>query len=85
MREDWEAEDMVAAWTLVDDDWELVANKSGATRRGFALLLKLFEQKGRFPDALDEGSSDRRHLRRRPDRYRTGRARGPGLGGQSIN
>ena len=39
LREDWEPEDMVR-----DDDWELVANKSGATRLGFALLLKLFEQ-----------------------------------------
>ena len=37
-----------------DDDWELVANTGGATRLGFALLLKLFEREGRFPDALDE-------------------------------
>ena len=54
VREDWEPEDVVAAWTLVDDDRELVANKSGTTRLGFALLLKFFEQEGRFPDDLDE-------------------------------
>ena len=29
----------MAAWTLLDDDWELVANKAGATRLGFSLLL----------------------------------------------
>ncbi len=49
MRQDWEPEDLLAAWTLVDTDWELVANKAGATRLGFALLLKFFEFEARFP------------------------------------
>jgi len=31
-----------------------VANKSGATRLGFGLLLKFFELEGRFPDVLEE-------------------------------
>jgi hypothetical protein len=34
---------------LLEADWELVANKAGATRLGFALLLKFFELKARFP------------------------------------
>ena len=42
MRQDWEPEDLLAAWTLVEDDWRLVANKTGATRLGFAVLLKFF-------------------------------------------
>ena len=33
----------MANWTLVDGDWDLVANKRGATRLGFSLLLKFFE------------------------------------------
>ena len=49
MRREWQPEELIACWTLVDRDWELVANKSGATRLGFALLLKFFELEGRFP------------------------------------
>jgi hypothetical protein len=44
----------VAAWTLLDDDWELVANKAGATRLGFSLLLKFFELEARFPRHIGE-------------------------------
>jgi len=40
VQKNWEPEDVVGAWTVVEDDWRLVANKSGPTRLGFALLLK---------------------------------------------
>jgi hypothetical protein len=30
-------------WTLTGDDWNLVGNKSGETRLGFAVLLKFYE------------------------------------------
>jgi hypothetical protein len=43
MRPEWEPEELVSCRTLVDADWELVANKAGATRLGFALPLKFFE------------------------------------------
>jgi hypothetical protein len=49
MRREWTPEDLIASWTLVEDDWRLVGNKSGATRLGFALLLKFLELEGRFP------------------------------------
>jgi hypothetical protein len=49
MRREWTPEDLIASWTLVEDDWRLVGNKTGATRLGFALLLKFFELEGRFP------------------------------------
>lgn len=39
---------MVLGWTLVGDDWRLLGNKTGATRLGFALLLKFFELEARF-------------------------------------
>jgi hypothetical protein len=32
MRQEWSPEDVVACWTPVGPDWELVANKSGPTR-----------------------------------------------------
>ena len=49
MRPEWEPDELIACWTLVEADRDLVANKSGATRLGFALLLKFFELEARFP------------------------------------
>lgn len=49
MRQEWEPEDLIACWTLVDDDWRLLANKRGRSRLAFALFLKFFELEGRFP------------------------------------
>lgn len=54
VRQEWESEDLVGAWTLVDDDWRRIANKRGATRLGFALLLRFFELEARFPEDPDE-------------------------------
>jgi TnpA family transposase len=54
VRQEWSPEDVVACWTLVDGDWDLVANKAGTTRLGFCLMLKFFEMEGRFPDLLEE-------------------------------
>jgi hypothetical protein len=54
VRQEWSPEKLLANWTLVDGDWDLVANKSGTTRLGFSLLLKFFELEGRFPDVLEE-------------------------------
>ncbi|BAC68233.1 MULTISPECIES: Tn3 family transposase [Streptomyces] len=40
VRQEWSLEDVVACWTLVEGDRDLVANKSGPTRLGFCLMLK---------------------------------------------
>jgi hypothetical protein len=53
------ADGIVGSWTLVDEDWRLVANKAGATRLGFALLLKFFELEARFPAGVEESPSAR--------------------------
>ena len=53
MRREWELEDLIACWTLDEDELALLANKTGATRLGFALLLKYFEQEARFPRRED--------------------------------
>lgn len=49
MRSDWSPEDLISCWTLDEADWRLLANKTGATRLGFAVLLKFMELEGRFP------------------------------------
>jgi DNA invertase Pin-like site-specific DNA recombinase len=54
MRREWEPEDLIACWTLGEADWKLLANKRGATRLGFALVLKFFELEARFPRHVGE-------------------------------
>ncbi|NYH80645.1 hypothetical protein FHR84_004011 [Actinopolyspora biskrensis] len=49
MQREWRPDELVGSWTLVGADWQLMGNKSGATRLGFALLLKFFEIGARFP------------------------------------
>ncbi len=43
------AGDVEDRWTLRAADRALLGNKTGATRLGFAVLLKLFQAEGRFP------------------------------------
>ncbi len=54
MRQEWSTDELVAAWTLVGEDWPLVGNKTAATRLGFAVLLKFFEIEARFPQQASE-------------------------------
>ncbi|WP_327209267.1 DUF4158 domain-containing protein [[Kitasatospora] papulosa] len=54
MRRDWEPEDLIEVWTLLEEDQERLRNKSGANRLGFALLLKFFEVEARFPEDAAE-------------------------------
>lgn len=49
MKRLWSDEDLVAHFTLLPQDRQLLQNKTGATRLGFAVLLKCFQQEGRFP------------------------------------
>jgi hypothetical protein len=54
MRREWEPEELIASWTLLDDDWRLVGNKTGATRLRFSLILKFFAIEARFPRHVGE-------------------------------
>ncbi len=54
MRMEWSPEELVGSWTLVEEDQRLIGNKSGATRLGFALLLKFFELEARFPTSATD-------------------------------
>ena len=54
MKRQWETEELVEHWTLDVEDRVLLGNKTGATRLGFAVLLKFFQQEGRFPQHKHE-------------------------------
>ena len=53
MRREWDLEELIECWTLDEGEFELVGNKSGATRLGFSLMLKFFELQTRFPRRED--------------------------------
>jgi hypothetical protein len=43
MKRQWDIEELIEHFTLVEDDLEFLANKTGPTRLGCALLLKCFQ------------------------------------------
>ena len=53
MQTEWEPDELIGTWTL-GTDWDLIANKAGATRIGFAAMLKFYEVEGRFPAYREE-------------------------------
>ena len=44
----WISMSWLRDWTLLDDEWPLVARKRGGSRLVFALLLKSYGRHGRF-------------------------------------
>jgi Domain of unknown function (DUF4158) len=44
-----DVDELVEHWALLKDEQALVAGKRGATRLGFAVLLKFYTQHGQFP------------------------------------
>jgi len=54
MKRQWEAEELLEHWTLNVEELALLGNKTGATRLGFAVLLKFFQKEARFPAYKNE-------------------------------
>lgn len=54
MKRTWDTEELVEHWTLMPPEIELLRNKTGPTRLGFALLLKFFQYEARFPKDTNE-------------------------------
>ncbi|MEL7144110.1 MAG: Tn3 family transposase [Cyanobacteria bacterium J06573_11] len=50
MKRKWTNHELLDHWTLAAEETRLVLSKKGANRLGFALLLKFFQLKGRFPE-----------------------------------
>lgn len=49
MKRQWENEELIEHWMLSAWDLAQLGNKTGATRLGFAVLLKFFQRQARFP------------------------------------
>lgn len=47
-------DELIDRWTLVGDELALVAGKRGATKLGFALMLRFYTERGRFPRGRSE-------------------------------
>src|SRR5579859_4639429 len=62
MKRLWSDDDLVAHFTLLPQDRELLQNKTGPTRLGFAVLFKCFQQEGRFPAKHEIPFTVVRHL-----------------------
>jgi hypothetical protein len=45
---EWELDDLIASWTLVDADQELLVGKHDVPRLSCAVMVKFFEIEGRF-------------------------------------
>jgi hypothetical protein len=54
MKRTWDIEELVEHFTLLPQDMDLLANKTGPTRLGFAVLLKYFQYEARFPTAKQD-------------------------------
>ena len=54
MRDEWSLDELVESWMLIGPDWDLVANRAGPTRLGFALSLKFFGLEARFPNSASD-------------------------------
>jgi len=81
MKRHWETEELVEQWTLMPPEVELLANKTGATRLGFAALLKFFQREMRFPQSAAEvplGVVDylAKQVKVRPDQFQAYEWRG---------
>ena len=54
MKRKWENHELAEHWTIEQADHQLIRQKRGVNRLGFALLLKFFQLKGRFPEKKNE-------------------------------
>ena len=81
MKRHWETEELVEHWTLMPPEVELSANKTDATRLGFAVLLKFFQREMRFPQSAAEVPPVvvdylAKQVKVRPDQFQTYEWRG---------
>jgi TnpA family transposase len=53
-RRRWLREELEEAWNLGPDEHALLSGKRGATRLGFAVLVRFFAREGRFPEPSEE-------------------------------
>lgn len=49
MKRNWNEDELLEHFVVVPIERKLIGNKTGASRLGFAMLLKYFQQEARFP------------------------------------
>lgn len=54
MKRQWDIEELIEHFTLVEEDLPVLVGKIGSTRLGCALLLKCFQYEGRFPSTRSD-------------------------------
>jgi len=54
MKKNWELDDLIEHFTIMQNEMSLVGNKTGETRLGFVVLLKFFQMEARFPNSKNE-------------------------------
>ena len=54
MRQNFTPQELAEHFTLLPAEQELLANKTGANRLGFVVLLKYFQWEGRFPEHVQD-------------------------------
>ena len=54
MRQNFTPQELADHFTLLPVEQELLANKTGANRLGFVVLLKYFQWEGRFPEHVQD-------------------------------
>ena len=54
MARELDQDELIDRWTLVGDELNLVASKRGATKLGFALLLRFYTERGWLPRGRGE-------------------------------
>jgi hypothetical protein len=54
VRREWDPDELISGWTLVESDSKIIGNKTRATRLGFSVMLKFYELEGRFPAAVED-------------------------------
>jgi len=62
MKRVWSGDDLLAHFSLLPHELGLLQNKTGATRLGFAVLLKCFQHEGRFPARHEIPSAVVQHI-----------------------
>lgn len=51
MKRHWNEDELKTDWLILPNEKTLIKGKQGATRLGFAVLLKYFQYEGRFPSS----------------------------------
>jgi len=54
LKKNWQTEELIENWTLIPQELKLLTNKIGGNKIGFAIILKYFQLRARFPDTSEQ-------------------------------